>query len=186
MSKTIVNIHGKEYEPVASRLKRFQNDAKGDYSLITEVVSIEGGFITVKCTIEYGNKKVTGLAMEEISERGINSTSAMEVAETSAVGRCLAHAGYFGSEFPSADEMITAVKGQAANDSGATPKQKALINQKCNQLNLDYEERIVGITSVKLASEVIEELLAMDEEQQTNSDFASSSAYKKESDELAF
>ena len=170
MAKSTVNIHGKEYETVASRLKRFQEDTKGAYSLNTEVISIQGGFASVKCTIEYGDKKVTGLAMEEITSKGINSTSALECAETSAVGRALAHAGYFGSEFPSADEMTEAVKGQTKNsypyspDSGPTEKQIALIKKRCEEMGEDYEQRMVGITSVKLASELIEELLSLDQQ----------------------
>ena len=169
-AKNTVNIHGKEYEPVASRLKRFQEESKGAYSLITELLSIEGGFISVKCTIEYEDRKVTGLAMEEITSKGINSTSAMEVCETSAVGRAFAHMGYFGSEFPSADEMTQAVKGQFTKSTGAkkgsydqtkkpSEKQIALIKSKCKELGLDYEQRMIGITTMKLAGELITELL---------------------------
>jgi hypothetical protein len=36
----------------------------------------------------------TGLASESISDRGVNSTSALENCETSAIGRALANAGY--------------------------------------------------------------------------------------------
>jgi hypothetical protein len=36
----------------------------------------------------------TGLASESVSDRGVNSTSALENCETSAIGRALANAGY--------------------------------------------------------------------------------------------
>ena len=173
MAKTTVKIHGKDYEPVASRLKRFLTDMKNTeraFSLINEVIKCEGGVVVMKCTIKIDDNIITGHAMEEITSKGINSTSALEVAETSALGRCLGHMGYFGSEFPSADEMTTALAGQsiATKSQEPTSPQKALIKQKCNQMGYDYEDRMVGITTKALASELIEELLALDQEQQTS------------------
>ena len=42
----------------------------------------------------------------------INETSALENCETSAIGRALASAGYLGSEFASADELVGALNKQ--------------------------------------------------------------------------
>jgi len=48
----------------------------------------------------------TGLAEEKVTDRGVNSTSALENCETSAIGRALANAGYAAKgKRPSQEEM---------------------------------------------------------------------------------
>ena len=56
----------------------------------------------------------TGHAYEKLGATPINSTSALENCETSAIGRALASAGFAGSEFASADELVNAL-GQQKN-----------------------------------------------------------------------
>jgi hypothetical protein len=56
----------------------------------------------------------TGLASESISDRGVNSTSALENCETSAIGRALANAGYAAKgKRASREEMNKVVQLQA-------------------------------------------------------------------------
>lgn len=50
----------------------------------------------------------TANAFEEKSTSHINKHSFLEVAETSAIGRCLAFLGIFGDEFASVDELNSA------------------------------------------------------------------------------
>ena len=62
----------------------------------------------------------TGYAEETVSTRGVNSTSALENCETSAIGRALANAGYVTKgKRPSREEMA---KVKAAEPKGFTEK----------------------------------------------------------------
>ena len=54
----------------------------------------------------------TGHAEEYRADGKINKTSALENAETSAIGRALACLGLGGTEFASADEVARAISGQ--------------------------------------------------------------------------
>jgi deoxycytidylate deaminase len=54
----------------------------------------------------------TGHAEEKRKASQINSTSALENCETSAIGRALAGAGFGGSEFASANEVQNAIQQQ--------------------------------------------------------------------------
>ena len=83
----IVKIHGKDYETVASRLKRFREE-HSNWSLITDLIS-DGNRVVMKATLldENGTIRSTGHAEELRGSSNINETSALENAETSAVGR---------------------------------------------------------------------------------------------------
>ena len=54
----------------------------------------------------------TGYAEENRSQGNINKTSAMENAETGAIGRALACYGLGGDEYASADEVLRAIGQQ--------------------------------------------------------------------------
>jgi hypothetical protein len=68
----------------------------------------------MKATIsdEKGRVIATGHAEEVRASSQINKTSALENAETSAIGRALAALGMAGTEFASADEVAQAIKQQ--------------------------------------------------------------------------
>ena len=105
-----------DYLTVAERVKQFHKDHAGkDCSILTEILSTENGVILVKASVYpigiQGNA-FTGHASEKIDSNFINSTSALENAETSAIGRALASAGYIGTEFASADEVANAISNQ--------------------------------------------------------------------------
>jgi len=104
----IVKIHGKEYRTVGRRIADFRA-TKPDFEISTEVLSASD-LVLVKATIKDPDGKViaTGHAEEIRGSTNINKTSALENAETSAVGRCLAFTGMGGTEIASADEIVNA------------------------------------------------------------------------------
>ena len=107
-----VKQKGKDYYTVASRHKVFIKHSKDDRPTInTDIIPelCNDKRVAVKCTIDCKAGKYTGLAMEEFSFGYVNKTSALENAETSALGRALASFGLHGSEFCSADELTHAI-----------------------------------------------------------------------------
>jgi|18_taG_2_1085343.scaffolds.fasta_scaffold02082_5 uncharacterized protein (DUF3820 family) len=110
-----VTIFGREYKTVAERLDELCKSGK-EYSLNTEIISWENGIIIMKATLQIGENTYTGHAYEVEGSSQINTTSALENAETSCIGRSLASAGMGGSEFASADELANAL-GQQNNVS---------------------------------------------------------------------
>ena len=108
----VVNIHGKEYRTVAMRIKLFRDDHP-EWCITCKVLSA-ADLVQIKATIsnEAGEVKATGLAEEVRGSTNINKTSALENAETSAVGRALAFLGYGGTEIASADEVANAIQQQ--------------------------------------------------------------------------
>ena len=110
-----VKIHGKEYKTVAERVHEFREDHP-DWAIETEVLFHDDKRVVTKTTVSKGTGGVisTGLAEENRAASHIHKTSALEVCETSSVGRALAfiHGKYMGSEIASANEVENAIKQQ--------------------------------------------------------------------------
>ena len=113
MSDGIVKIHGKEYKTVALRVAEFRA-AHPDYTISTELVEANDVLVVMKASIlDLDNRVIaTGYAEEVRAASKINSTSALENAESSAVGRALAFFGLGGTEIASADEVASAISQQ--------------------------------------------------------------------------
>jgi hypothetical protein len=112
----VVNIHGKQYKTVILRVNEFRESCKSTdgWGINTELLFHDKDRTVVAAKIvDPGGRVVgSGLAEEFRAATTINKTSAMEVAETSAIGRALASIGLGGEEYASADEVLNAIKGQ--------------------------------------------------------------------------
>jgi hypothetical protein len=102
-----------DYETVEVRLEKFIKDYP-DFRIATELEVVEKDRYIVKAylfkTTSDSLSWATGYAEEKITDRGVNSTSALENCETSAIGRALANAGYAAKgKRPSREEMSKVV-----------------------------------------------------------------------------
>ncbi len=85
-----------DYETVEERLIKFWKEHP-EGRIITIMLSGSGSQFIVRAELyKDGSDTIwaTGLAEETVQGRGVNSTSALENCETSAIGRALANAGY--------------------------------------------------------------------------------------------
>lgn len=108
----IIEIHGKDYRTVPSRLKQFREDKRWEgWRLETDVTIGKASVLAVARAINpEGVTIATGHAHEAFNSSMINKTSAVENAETSAVGRCLAFLSpdLAGTQIASAEEVEAA------------------------------------------------------------------------------
>ena len=90
----VVKIHGKEYKTVALRVAEFRQ-AHPDYTISTDLVEANDVLVIMKASIldNDGRLLATGYSEEVRAASKINATSALENAETSAIGRCLSCSG---------------------------------------------------------------------------------------------
>jgi len=114
-----------DYEPVEERLAKFIKDFP-DFRIDTELESVSADRYIVKAylyrTFADGVAFATGLAEETVSAKGVNSTSALENCETSAIGRALANAGYAPKgKRASREEMIKVTKATMAGPKEYIP-----------------------------------------------------------------
>lgn len=100
-----VNIHGKTYITVAERLQLAKDNIQ---EVFTEVMSYEP-VIIVRATVTLKDgRKATGMSGANPS-KSIEKSAPVEVAETSAIGRCLGFLNYGAVEgIATADEIVKA------------------------------------------------------------------------------
>ena len=115
-----------EYEPVAERLDRFWKTHSEDGRIETELIAHENGHYIVRAKAFVGDRQVaTGLADERTEQKGVNARNALENAESSAIGRCLANFNFqpkrngqnVAQLRPSREEMV---KANVEQSLGAT------------------------------------------------------------------
>ena len=101
----MVLINGNEYITVAERLEKLHREYD-KVAIETEILRFDEEIVLVKAILTIDDKKFIGHAQEIIGSSQVNSTSALENAETSAVGRALAFAGLaVNGSIASADEI---------------------------------------------------------------------------------
>ena len=134
-----IDIEGKAYTTVANRINVFRKFFP-DYSIATNIISDDDIKVVVQTKITTPNNIVvaTGLAEEFRGKNIINTTSALENAETSSIGRALACLSLGGSEYASANEVENAISQQ---NSTSNSKQN-ISNQRTNEQNYQSNRQV--------------------------------------------
>lgn len=110
-----------DYETVEERIRRFYSE-NPDGRIVTENLttvsdrSVSTWIVRASIFLTAGDQanalpKATGMAFEVDGGPGANQTAALENAETSAIGRGLANAGYSGNKRATKEEMSKANRG---------------------------------------------------------------------------
>jgi hypothetical protein len=142
-----------DYETVEERIRRFYKD-NPDGRIITEnqttLQDRQVGTWVVYAAVYLTNDRealarATGLAFEVDGQGMANKTSALENAETSAIGRALANAGYSGNKRASREEMAKVARDKkpsaTAKDWLAMAKE---LGNDLDGLRLLYSEAKTG------------------------------------------
>lgn len=141
-----IDIDGKSYTTVANRINIFRKYFS-DYSIVTNIISDDDIKVVVqtKITTPSGVVIATGLAEEFRGKNIINTTSALENAETSSIGRALACLSLGGSEYASANEVENAIFQQEQikqNNNQRTTNQQSYQPQNKYQHQKDFSSLI--------------------------------------------
>ena len=161
-----------DYEPVATRLARWLENTDGQPRVITHLVHYnEGQSCVFRAELWVNDILIsTGWAEEHVEDRGVNKTSHLENAESSAVGRALANAGLAGSDpskRASSEEMtkVQRMGGQPAQygnrPSGlASEKQRIYIHDLAKKLKPPMVVDMPADLTATDAAKLIESLKA--------------------------
>ena len=144
---TTTNIKGKEYAPVAERVRAFR-EVLPEWRIITNIVSFQDNEWVIKAEIQDqdGDVMATGYASEKVGAGNINRTSALENAETSAVGRALGFLGIgIAASIASADEVTN-----AAQQLEEIKVREALASEREKRTLADYCKRL-GVNPIDIA-----------------------------------
>jgi hypothetical protein len=161
----MANFNLEDYETVEQRIARFYKD-NPDGRIVTEnLTTLQDRQVltwVVKATVYLNNKeqgstlaKATGLAFEIDGIGMANKTSALENAETSAIGRALANAGYSGNKRTSREEMEKVARGvtptaigqdelyaiwQQVTKAKTVDELKAIWDANTDKANLEFQD----------------------------------------------
>ena len=147
-----VKIHGKDYYTVAERIQMLNDAYKDKYSINTELLKCSDSVVIMKATLTFhlgvdDVRTFVGHAMEEIGSSKINELSALECAETSAIGRSISAAGMAGSgsEYCSADELANVLVQQKPK-SDTIQKREMDLDEAHHMLSDEVKEKFDGKT----------------------------------------
>jgi hypothetical protein len=160
-----------DYETVEVRLEKFIKDYP-DFRIATELEVVERDRYIVKAylfkTTSDSLSWATGYAEEKITDRGVNSTSALENCETSAIGRALANAGYAAKgKRPSREEMskVVATKVVKPAVQDLVPEQQDYWTTPVNQ----YLKVVDAPVTLEKALDLVQDILGTGEAQEAPS-----------------
>jgi hypothetical protein len=148
----MANFNLNDYETVEERIRRFYKDNEGGRIITQNITTLQdrqvGTWVVQAFVYLYEaaeQPKATGLAFEVDGQGMANKTSALENAETSAIGRALANAGYSGNKRATREEMAKVARDKKPN---ATAKDwlamAAELGNDLDGLRLLYSEAKTG------------------------------------------
>jgi hypothetical protein len=154
-----------DYETVEVRLEKFIKDYP-DFRIATELEVVERDRYIVKAylfkTTSDSLSWATGYAEEKITDRGVNSTSALENCETSAIGRALANAGYAAKgKRPSREEMSKVVATKVVTPRVSKPMVQDLV-QAIQAADKEPAEQDYWTTPVNEYMKVVDAPITLD------------------------
>lgn len=121
-TKHLTKLQGKDYLEVKWRIVWFRSDHE-DGAIDTEILTMDGG-IVIRARVSVGGQVIaTGHGTAPLEGQGTWKGREVEKAETAAIGRALAHAGY-GTQFTGEDEEDLADSPMDRKQSKAVPKSK--------------------------------------------------------------
>ena len=131
---------GKKYTQVVHRVEVFRKHVGTTYGIQTFLKVDDGKRVVVKAVIKSLEGDVIGSGYaEELRGAGfVNKTSALENAETSAIGRALSSLGLSGGEYASANEMDTVQRNERASNLPVSEQKGG----KSTRTNQDLKEAI--------------------------------------------
>jgi hypothetical protein len=146
-----------DYETVEQRIKRFYTDnpngriitknktSPTDRAVSTWVVKAEIWLpIEGEARFDDAYLKATGWAFEIDGQGMANKTSALENAETSAIGRALANAGYSGNKRASREEMAKVARADAPKRDFVAEADKLALTYDVDGLRLLYTDAVAA------------------------------------------
>ena len=152
-----------DYETVEERIRRFYKDNKTGRIITDNITTLQDRQVStwvVKASVYLDDQtdkpKATGLAFEVDGQGMANKTSALENAETSAIGRALANAGYSGNKRASREEMAKVARAESAKRDWVGEADKLALTYDVEGLRLLYTEAVAA----KVAPAVLEQIKA--------------------------
>jgi hypothetical protein len=164
-----------DYETVEERIKRLYADEPNARIITknkTKPTDRERGQWVVKAEIwlpmqheeatvnarflEDAYLKATGWAFEIDGQGMANKTSALENAETSAIGRALANAGYSGNKRASREEMAKVARAEQIKRDWLGEAEALALTYAVDKLRLLYTDAVAA----KVAPEILEKIKA--------------------------
>jgi len=148
-----MGIHGKDYTMVAQRVEAFRKFAGTEWSITSEILEDNGNRVLMRATITDRNGFIVsdGLA-EEIRGHGVNKTSAIENAQTSAWGRALAALGLHGGKMASVDEITIAKNKDKIID--AEKEHEEAVRAERNEGSTGTSERDLEILAERIKEKI--------------------------------
>jgi hypothetical protein len=122
-----ISIHGKSYATVSLRVAIARRVLGTSLDIVTKVISIDENKVVMQADVYVDGKHIsTGHAEEDRKASRINQTSALENAETSAVGRALAFCAFISDGIASAEEVSAAIEQQESKIQNAIKELNAV------------------------------------------------------------